>query len=184
MEDQSSNFSCSSCGVRFQVDDGHRERAGRNCLSRPSQLSDETRTEDGTTSRGNDDDDGEDGEEEEDALSSDLPLSSANVSGRVTPLSLASSTSRGGLLPANGLPPSAGASELRGNRAAGFLFPSGTVPMASNHVSGGTVLDVPPVLLQRHEYPDVTEKFGKFDLSTSRIHERELLWGAGLSNYS
>ncbi|KAF5399820.1 hypothetical protein PHET_06510 [Paragonimus heterotremus] len=116
--------------------------------------------------------------DEEDALS-DLPLSSANVSGRVTPLSLASSTSRGatGVQNTNQL-----TGEQNGNRTgiygrAGLVLPNGVmglprVTVTANGVRAG-FLDFSPAALPRHGSLDVTDKFGKFDLPPVRMSELE-----------
>ncbi|KAF6780221.1 hypothetical protein AHF37_00477 [Paragonimus kellicotti] len=116
--------------------------------------------------------------DEEDALS-DLPLSSANVSGRVTPLSLASSTSRGAAGVQN---TSQLIGEQNGNRAgvygrAGLVLPNGViglprVTVTTNGIRAG-FSDFSPAALPRHGSLDVTDKFGKFDLPPIRMPELE-----------
>ncbi|VDP72238.1 unnamed protein product [Echinostoma caproni] len=174
-DERSSGITCSSCGVRVSeaTDDTEQRDLG---------------TDDGSRVDGDSHEgdvhldrrlDSEDREAEEDALS-DLPdLSSANVSGRVTPLSITSSTSRG---------ESPGTRSRVYNRA-GLVFPNGislpgstAAAVAAVSSSGGAttgnpgsvrfgILDFPASLLHTHESPDVTEKFGKFELPVTRLPE-------------
>ncbi|KAG5449386.1 hypothetical protein CSKR_101170 [Clonorchis sinensis] len=118
--------------------------------------------------------------DEDDALS-DLPLSSANVSGRVTPLSLASSASRatsGVVVPHILDHPNT--SRGHAYSRSGFVLPTPPVTLSTSGGVGGSVgtarcclIDFPPTILQRNMSSDVTDKFGKFDLPPVRIAESE-----------
>ncbi|THD21709.1 hypothetical protein D915_007216 [Fasciola hepatica] len=193
VDERSSGVTCSSCGIRVSGTTDDAEQ--RDLVADDGSRGDGGSHEDGgQLSRRLD---GEDHEAEEDALS-DLPdLSSANVSGRVTPLSLTSSTSRGGTGGAG--PPSinvAFSGESPGTRVrtynrAGLIFPNGVTmsgstatAVAAVSTSGGTrtgnsgsvrfgMLEFPASLLHTHESPDVTEKFGKFELPVTRLTEVE-----------
>ncbi|CAH8514818.1 unnamed protein product [Schistosoma rodhaini] len=168
VDEQSSLLTCSSCGVRLG-EDVIPDPIPENVESQDVDInSDQIETQvDEQSSYPRD---------EEDALS-DLPLSSANISGRVTPLSLTSTTSRGGQL----AQPNIHGTENNYRVSAmfsqsGIILPTGTaLPSNTTHL-GLTRCgpnEFPSTMFQRHCTPDVTEKFNKFDLPPNRMTENE-----------
>ncbi|CAL8106428.1 unnamed protein product [Calicophoron daubneyi] len=162
-EEQSSIHTCSSCDIRIQNNRLNAARTLMGADASNADLASQAQLEDGQSA----------GHLDEDDALSDIPLSSANVSGRVTPLSLTSSTSRGGGITLNQ------SAENHGVRAAGYtraglVLPNG-VSLPAATVNGGVVrggiLEFTSTLLPRHGSPDVTDKFGKFDLPNPRIPE-------------
>ncbi|OON15120.1 hypothetical protein X801_09080, partial [Opisthorchis viverrini] len=160
-DERSSVRTCSSCGIHI---------TGGEALSRTTDAP-RVPLDDGNLN----------GRLDEDDALSDLPLSSANVSGRVTPLSLASSASRatsGVVVPHIMDHPN----NSRGHAysRSGFVLPTPPVTLSTSGGVGGSVgtarcclIDFPPTILQRNMSSDVTDKFGKFDLPPVRIAESE-----------
>ncbi|CAH8505469.1 unnamed protein product [Schistosoma intercalatum] len=168
VDEQSSLLTCSSCGVRLG-EDVIPDPIPENAESQDVDInSDQIETQvDEQSSYPRD---------EEDALS-DLPLSSANISGRVTPLSLTSTTSRGGQLAQPIIHGTENNYRVSGMFSqSGLILPTGTtLPPNTTHL-GLTRCgpnEFPSTMFQRHCTPDVTEKFNKFDLPQNRMTENE-----------
>ncbi|CAI2726796.1 unnamed protein product [Schistosoma spindalis] len=168
VDEQSSLLTCSSCGVRLG-EDVIPDPIPENVESQDVDInSDQIETQvDEQSSYPRD---------EEDALS-DLPLSSANISGRVTPLSLTSTTSRGGQLAQPIIHGTENNYRVSGMFSqSGLILPTGTtLPSNTTHL-GLTRCgpnEFPSTMFQRHCTPDVTEKFNKFDLPPNRMTENE-----------
>ncbi|CAH8840864.1 unnamed protein product [Trichobilharzia szidati] len=180
VDEQSSLLTCSSCGVHL----------GEDVI--PDPIPENSESQDGTHDIGSDqigtqvDEQSSYPRDEEDALS-DLPLSSANISGRVTPLSLTSTTSRGGQLTHSSFHGTENNYRTSGMYSqSGLILPTGTtLPANVAHLArcgvggvgggggGSGPVDFPSTLFQRHCTPDVTEKFNKFDLPPPRLTENE-----------
>ncbi|KAK4469706.1 hypothetical protein MN116_007231 [Schistosoma mekongi] len=168
VDEQSSLLTCSSCGVRLG-EDVNPDPIPENVESEDADISnDQIGTQvDEQSSYPRD---------EEDALS-DLPLSSANISGRVTPLSLTSTTSRGVPLTQSSIHGAESNRRVAGMfPQSGLILPTGTM-LPSNAAHLGLTRCGPPefptIMFQRHCTSDVTEKFNKFDLPPSRMTENE-----------
>ncbi|VDQ02421.1 unnamed protein product [Trichobilharzia regenti] len=174
VDEQSSLLTCSSCGVHL----------GEDVI--PDPIPENSESQDATHDISSDqigtqvDEQSSYPRDEEDALS-DLPLSSANISGRVTPLSLTSTTSRGGQLTHSSFHGTENNYRTSGMYSqSGLILPTGTtLPPNVAHLArcgGGSSGpgDFPSTLFQRHCTPDVTEKFNKFDLPPPRLTESEL----------
>ncbi|TNN08876.1 GTPase-activating protein and VPS9 domain-containing protein [Schistosoma japonicum] len=168
VDEQSSLLTCSSCGVRLGED------------VNPDPIPENVESEDADISSGQIgtqvDEQSSYPRDEEDALS-DLPLSSANISGRVTPLSLTSTTSRGVPLTQSSIHCAESNCRVAGMfPQSGLILPTGTM-LPSNAAHLGLTRCGPPefptIMFQRQCTSDVTEKFNKFDLPPSRMTENE-----------
>lgn len=195
VDEQSSVLTCSSCGIHLGEDASipkHVEHSNATGLS-------STSIDNGIDE---DDDAGNSSiyrRDEEDVLL-DLPFSSANISGRVTPLSLVSSFSHGG---GGGVDGASGGVGLSGgppdglsvanhtvhnfnpiSTISGIVLPHGTNVYSiqgSNHCPTATPLNMSmgrfgtnefaSNFVQRNGPSDVTERFNKFDLPAVRSVE-------------
>ncbi|CAH8503141.1 unnamed protein product [Heterobilharzia americana] len=128
VDEQSSLLTCSSCGVHL----------GEDVM--PDPIPENSESQDVDNSNGQ--------------IGTQVDEQSTNISGRVTPLSLTSATSRGGPLTQSSFPSTE--NNYRGSRL---------TRCGPN--------DFPSTLFQRHCTSDVTEKFNKFDLPPARLTENE-----------